>query len=272
MKLRNASIISSVLLILSLSSCVTYKKLTYMQYMSKLDNSIMTINNSDVSVTPAAYRLMPYDNLYIRVITPDPQWSEIFNSVPTGGGGALTQESAALMGYLVDERGYIELPFAGKLEVANKPLSVIKVELDSIFKKYVNDASITVRMVNNYISIIGEVRAPGRYTITHDRTNVFEALSMAGDMTEYGKRQNVQLIRPSPDGPVISEFSLLDKNILSSELYYIMPNDIIYVPPLRARTFQVNSSTYSLILSSIATILTSVTTLYLIFGINQGSN
>jgi polysaccharide export outer membrane protein len=254
---------------LILSSCVTHKKLTYLQYSDKLDNPIMPFNNTEITVTPSAYKIMPYDNIFIRVITPDPKWSEIFNSVPTGGGSALTQESAALLGYIVNDNGYIELPYAGKLEVAGKTLYEIKVKLDSIFKNYVNDASITVRMVNNYVSIIGEVRQPGRYPLTRDRLNVFEALSMAGDMNEYSYRQKVQLIRPSPNGPIVKEFSLTDRSILTSDYFYIMPNDIIYAQPLKGRSFQINSSTYSLILSSIATILSSVTTLFVIFGYNK---
>jgi polysaccharide export outer membrane protein len=105
--------------------------------------------------------------------------------------------------------------------------------------------------------------------LTRDRLNVFEALSMAGDMNEYSYRQKVQLIRPSPNGPIVKEFSLTDRSILTSDYFYIMPNDIIYAQPLKGRSFQINSSTYSLILSSIATILSSVTTLFVIFGYNK---
>lgn len=258
-----------ILLIFLMSSCVTHKKLTYLQYANKSDNSIIPITDSRITITPSEYKVMPFDNLYIRIITPDPQWSEIFNSVPTGGGSSITEESAALLGYLVDVNGCIEIPYAGKLEVAGKTLPEIKVNLDSTFKKYISDASITVRMVNNYVSIIGEVRAPGRYPLTRNRINIFEALSMAGDMNEFGKRQKVQLIRPSPNGPLIKEFSLTDRGILTSEYFYIMPNDIIYAEPLKGRSFQINSSTYSLILGSIATILSSVTTLFFIFGYNS---
>ncbi len=198
---------------------------------------------------------MPYDNLYIRVITPDPQWSALFNTMPVGAGGAVTQESAGSIGYSVDVDGKIEIPFVGKIEVAGKTLSEIKVELDSIFKNYVTDAAITVRLVNNYVSIIGEVMRPGRYPLTKDRVNIFEALSMAGDMSEYSNRQKVQLIRPSPYGPVIKEFSLSDRSILSSELYYVMPNDIIYAIPMQGRTFQSNTSLYTLFLTTITTAL-----------------
>jgi polysaccharide export outer membrane protein len=232
----------------------------------------MPVINNITNVTPLAYKLMPYDILYINVATPDPQWSALFNIGSEGSSGSLTVESAALSGYSVDEYGYIELPYIGRLEVADKTLSEIKVNLDSTLKSYVADASITVKLVNNYVSIIGEVNSPGRYPLTKYQLNVFEALSMAGDISSYGDRQKVQLIRQTHYGPIVKEFSLNDRSILASDLFYIMPNDIIYVLPLRARTFQINSSTYSLILSSIAVILTSITTLLLLFGYNPYSS
>lgn len=242
-----------VLSILLLGSCVSRKKLAYINYSDKSDKSLVYGDETRTPVTPSAYKLMPYDNLYIRVNTPDPQWSAIFNTEV--GSGGVTQESVALTGYPIDEMGKIEIPFVGKLHVGGKTLPQVRVELDSVFKKYVTDYAITVRLVNNFVSILGEVRSPGRYPIDKDRLNIFEALSMAGDLSDFGDRQKIQLIRPSVYGPVIKEFSLADRSILTSELYYIMPNDIIYVKPISGRTFQVNSPIYSLFLSTITTAL-----------------
>jgi len=253
--MRSLIILIPLSIILILSSCVSRKKLTYLKYSDKSAEYDLTKPEAKISVTPAAYKIMPYDNLYIRVITPDPQWSALFNIMPVGAGGAVTEESAGLFGYPVDVDGKIEIPFVGKIEAAGKTLSEIKTELDVIFKNYVTDASITVRLVNNYVSILGEVNRPGNYPLTKDRINIFEALSLAGDLSEYSNRQKIQLIRPSPYGPVIKEFSLSDRSILVSEFYYIMPNDIIYAQPIKGRSFQVNSYIYSLLLSSITTVL-----------------
>jgi polysaccharide export outer membrane protein len=215
----------------------------------------MPESNVLIHVTPSAYKIMPYDNLFIRVITPDPQWSEMFNVGLTRQSGTVTQESASLLGYPVDDDGNIEIPYLGKVKAAGRTLSEIKVELDSTFKNYVTDAVITLRLVNNNISLLGEVRRPGRYPITKDRLNVFEALSMAGDMGEFSNRQKIQLIRPSQYGPMVREFSLSDRSILSSEFYYLMPNDIIYVKPVSGRMFAYNNSIYSLFLNTITTAL-----------------
>jgi polysaccharide biosynthesis/export protein len=233
-------------------SCVSNKKLTYLQYSGERD-----FQERDIStfVTPETYKLIPYDILFVRVITPDPQWSEIFNVMATGQGGGLTGESAALMGYPVDDEGNIEMPYIGKVPVGGKTIAETKVTLDSVFKNYLNDAALTVRLVNNYVSIVGEVNMPGRYPLTKDRINVFEALSLAGDLSEMSNRQRVQLIRPSSYGPVVKEFSLNDRSILTSEFYYIMPNDVLYAEPLKGRSFQVNAPVWTLFLSTITSAL-----------------
>lgn len=251
--MRGSVILVTFSIILTLSSCVSKKKLTYLQYSDKTVDYSIIDDEKMISVTPSAYKLMPYDNLYIRVLTPDPQYSELFNA--NFGTGTITQESAGLSGYSVDIDGNIELPYVGKVKVAGKTLSEVKMDLDSIFTKYVTDGSIIVRLVNNTVSVLGEVRSPGRYVIIKDRLNVFEALALAGDLSEYSNRQKVMLIRPSPYGPVIKEFSLTDRSILASELYYILPNDVLYAMPIQGRVFTTNSSIYSLFLSTITTAL-----------------
>jgi polysaccharide export outer membrane protein len=251
--MRYSIILISLSIILILSSCVSRKKLTYLQYSDNSVDNAVSAGVGRTSVTPTTYKIMAYDNLYIRVLTPDPQYSALFN-VAVGTGG-LTQESAALSGYSVDTDGNIELPYVGKVSVAGKTLSEVKVDLDSIFKNYVADAALTIKLVNNAVSVIGEVNAPGRYIIYKDRINVFEALSLAGDLSVYSNRQKVQLIRSSPYGPIVKEFSLADRSILTSEFYYVMPNDIIYAMPMQARSFLVNSSVYSLFFTTITTAL-----------------
>lgn len=229
--------------------------MTYLQFSGTSGHDDRRMEDNRISVTPSAYKILPYDNLYIRVITPDPQWSVLFNTMPVGAGGAVTEESAGLFGYTVDSEGRIEIPFVGKIEVGGKTLSEIKTSLDTIFQQYLTDAAITIRLVNNYVSVIGEVRMPGRYILTKDRVTIFEAIAMAGDIEEFGNRQRIQLIRPSPYGPLVKEFSLADRSILSSEFYYVMPNDVIYTMPMNGRTFQVNSSFWSLFLSTLTSAL-----------------
>ena len=235
-----------ILFVFTLNSCVTKKKLSYLSYSGDMQSKDMAFVGGELRVNPSVYKVMPYDNLYISILSPDPKWSEIFNSGP--GGGMVTEESAVFQGYSVDIEGFIEIPFVGKVKVIGESLAEIKTKLELTFSSYVKDASIRVRLVNNHVSIVGEVRTPGRYPLVKDRINIFEVLAMAGDLSEYSNRGKIQLIRPTEYGPIVKEFTLSNRSILNSEYYYIMPNDIIYVPPLKGKTFQMNSAIYSILL------------------------
>lgn len=269
MKPRHVIIMFLISIALIQNSCVSHKKLTYLQYSVGLDQPALLESNVLLHVTPATYRIMPFDNLFIRVMTPDPQWSAIFNMGSSGQGGAVTEESASLLGYPVDNDGNIEIPYVGRMKVGGSTLQEIKAALDSTFKTYLSDAAITIRLVNNFVSIIGEVNSPGRYPLTKDRVNIFEALATAGDLNAYSDRRKIQLIRPSSYGPIIREFSLTDRSILTSEYFYILPNDIIYAQPIKGRNFQMNSSVYSTIMGSLTSILSLVTTFFVIIGYNR---
>ena len=207
----------TILIAVSLASCVTNEKLTYMQYET----------NSGKMPEQSVYKLMPYDNIFIRVVTPDPQWSAMFNTMPvTTTSITVTEQSADLVSYVVDGEGYIELPYAG-----------------------------TVKMVNNYVSLLGEFQRPGRYPIYKDRLNIFQAIAMAGDLTNFGNRKKLQMIRQTPSGNIVKEFSLLDRSILSSEYFYVMPNDVIYSQPIKGKFFRLDAFPYTVILSTITTFL-----------------
>lgn len=242
-------------ILIAMASCITHSKLTYLQLAEALTDTIRQISDTIVPVTPSAYKIKPFDNIYIRVVTPDPQWSDMFNTIPTTAVITISEQSAQLLSYPVDVDGTIKLPYAGKLLVAGKTLSEIQEDLEKLLRNYVTDAAVSVKMVNNYVSVIGEVRLPGRYPIYKDRMNIFEAVALAGDLSEYSDRQKLQVIRSTEKGNAIREFSLASRDIMSSELFYVMPNDVIYVQPMKGKFFQMNAFPYSVILSSITTFI-----------------
>jgi polysaccharide export outer membrane protein len=247
MKVNHLLITISVSVLLT--SCVTNKKLTYLQYKGISNDTIKP-------VTPSDYKLMPYDNLYIRVVTPDPQWSAMFNTLPvTSYNMSVTEQTADLISYPVDSYGFIQLPYAGRIKVAGKTLEMVTAQVQTILKSYVTDAAVTVKMVNNYVNLIGEVQRPGRYPIYKDRMNIFQALAMGGDLNEYSNRQKIQLIRQTLDGNIIKEFNLNDRSIMASEYFYVMPNDVIYARPMKGKFFRLDTFPYSVILSTITTFI-----------------
>jgi polysaccharide biosynthesis/export protein len=233
---------------LALTSCVTNKKLTYLQYSHGRENHMIKPDN------PAEYTILPYDNLFIKVVTPDPQWSTMFNTMPVSTSSiTVTEQSADLVSYSVDGAGYISLPYAGKIKVAGKTLSMITEDVDKALKGYIADASVTVKMVNNYISLLGEFQHPGRYPLYKERLNIFQALAMGSDLSVFSDRQKIQVIRQTNEGNIIKEFTLTDRSIMASEFFYVMPNDVFYAKPIKGRFFKMNEFPYSVILSTITT-------------------
>ena len=240
---------SSVIMILALASvaCVTNKKLTYLQYEGYPTDTIST-------VTPSEYKVLPFDNLFIRVVTPDPALSVMFNTLPaTNSSVSSTEQSADLLSYPVDKDGNIHLPYAGIIPVAGKTLNAISADIESSLKNYIADPAVMVKMINNYVSLVGEVRKPGRYPIYKDRLNIFQALAMGGDLGNYSDRRKIQIIRPASGGNLVREFCLSDRSILSSEFFYVMPNDVIYAKPMKGKFFHMDQFPYALIISTITT-------------------
>ncbi len=231
---------------LLMNSCVTPKKITYLQVYPES-------KYSGEYVAPETYKIQPNDNLYIRISTPDPRLSDIFNPMPQGSTMRLDEGSATLMSYPVQLDSTVEIPYIGAIAVAGKTLSEANDAIKTVALDYVSDVSVTVRLVNNYVSILGEVRAPGMYPIYKERLTIFQALAMAGDMDIYSDRFQLSLIRPTGEGTVVKEFDLTDKNIVDSEFYYVMPNDVIYAKPMKGKFFALDQFTIPMILSTITT-------------------
>lgn len=235
--------------LLFFASCVTSEKTTYLQ-------DYPTSAFADSTFVPVDYHIQVGDNLFIRVVTPDPRWSEMFNTIPTAAAGvSVTAQSVDLLSYAVKPNGTVDIPYLGEVEIVGLTLHEVKEELVVLLEEYVTDPAITVKLVNNFISILGEVRAPGLYPIYKDQLNIFQALSMAGDINEYGNRYEVSILRRVGETAVVKEFDLTDKKILNSEFYYVMPNDVIYAKPMKGKFFAMNQFPFALILTSVTTFI-----------------
>ncbi len=230
---------------LLLSSCVTTKKTTYLQGVPA-DDPIKTIQ-------PEAYKVQVSDNLFVKVSTPDPKWAAMFNSLPANNNSiTITEQAADLISYNVLPNGTINMPYVGEIEVAGKTLQEINAILKDALQDYITDFDITVKLVNNYVSLIGEVTVPGRYPIYKDQLTIFQAIAMANDMDVYSNRFKVQIIRETPEGTTIKHFDLTKQDILSSEYYYVQPNDVIYAQPMKGKFFKMESFPFATIFSAIS--------------------
>lgn len=226
-----------------LASCQSYKKVPYLQDSGEVQRAVAEAKLYDA-------RIMPKDLLTIVVSCADPELAEPFNltvATPVSASQNNLTSQPALQQYLVDNRGNIEFPILGTLHIGGLTKGEAETLIKGKLSDYIKESPIvTVRMANYKISVIGEVNAPGTFTISNEKVNLFEALAMAGDMTVYGLRDNVRLIREDADGH--QHIITLDMNradIVQSPYYYLQQNDILYVTPnkTKAKTADISTST-----------------------------
>lgn len=245
-----------------LSSCGSPKNVAYLQNSDYID-----FNRSEYLYDA---RIMPKDILTITVNTVNPEASAPFNLVvstelSTGVAGRNLGSSRALQTYLVDNNGCIEFPVLGTIEVGGLTKSMCEKLLHDKIKPYLNAAEnpvVTVRMSNYKISVLGEVARPGMFTVGNEKINILEALAQAGDLTIYGVRDNVKLIRENANGKKeIHTLNLNDANIISSPYYYLQQNDIVYVEPNKVKAQNSTVGQTTTLWFSATSILISLTSL-----------
>ena len=227
-----------------LTSCTSYKSVPYLQNSQSFDESIVS------SLFDA--KIMPKDQITITVNTTDPLAAAPFNlTVQSNVTNTLTNRTAttqaSLMSYLVANDGTIDFPILGTLYVGGKTKYEVEAMLQERLKTYLNERPVVnVRMANFKISVLGEVTAPGEFTISKEKVNVLEALALAHDMTIWGRRDNVKLIREHANGThQIIELNLNDASIVNSPYYQLQQNDILYVTPneTKAKNSDIGQST-----------------------------
>jgi polysaccharide export outer membrane protein len=225
------------------TSCVPLKQLSYFNDLNEL---------TEPGANPRTQKIiMPFDRLYIKVISIDAQTNQIFGATEEQRSGM----SNGILGYLVDESGNINFPFVGNINVGSLTCAKAAEKIQKALDDYVAKTSVTVKYIDNQVTIMGEVLHQGVYSFIQDKLNIYEALGLGGGLTQYGDRKKIILIRN--EGPKIMHYrlDLSDSQIASKDYYYILPNDVIIVEPLRALSSSYQNITYTTILSSITTLI-----------------
>lgn len=247
------------------ASCQSYKKVPYLQ-----NSEVVSQANQQESLYDA--KIMPKDLLTIVVSCTSPELAMPFNltvasPVSVSTSNLTTTTQPVLQQYLVSNEGTVDFPVLGELKLGGLTKKEAEQLIVEKLKPYIKETPIvTVRMVNYKISVIGEVARPGTFTISNEKVNLLEALAMAGDMTVWGVRDNVKLIREGADGK--QEIITLDMNkaeTILSPYYWLQQNDIIYVTPnkAKARNSDIGNSTSlwfsaTSILVSLASLLVTI--------------
>lgn len=252
---------SLFLLLFLFAACQSYKKVPYLQ-----DAEVVLYGVQNEQLYDA--KIMPKDLLTIVVSCTSPELAAPFNlTVATSTGLSTTSITAqsVLQQYLVDNEGKVDFPVLGELKLGGLTKKQAEKMIIDKLKPYIKETPIvTVRMVNYKISVIGEVAHPGTFTISNEKVNLLEALAMAGDMTVYGLRDDIKLIREDANGK--QEIIPLDLNkaeTILSPYYWLQQNDIVYVTPnkAKARNSDIGNST-SLWFSATSILISIASLLY----------
>ena len=238
--------------------CTSYKNSIYMQNSEVLE----VLKQQEKAYE---YRVMPKDELTITISTSDAAASAPFyrkiGQDRSQVNNIQGMNNAKLLDYLVDNEGYIDYPGLGKLKVNGLTTRECEALMRDELQKYLNEVpNVTVRVSNFKVSVLGEVNKPGTFLVTDEQINVFQALALAGDMTLFSRRQDVQLMRADANGKLNTIcLDLTDANITASPYFYLQQNDILYVKPTKMKvysnTFNNNSSMWLGLLSTIASFI-----------------
>jgi polysaccharide biosynthesis/export protein len=233
-----------------LSSCITHRNITYIQDENPAVNAFEEAKVGE-------YTLKPDDELYIQISSLDDAAANIFynTSQQVFSIGTIQPYGASLLSYSVDKNGYLRLPVIGELYVKDKTIMQVSDMVKDSLTNVLSQPVVSIKLVNRFVSVIGEVKIPGHYVFSQDKITLFDALSMAGDITDYGSRKDVILIRNENGQNSKIKVDLTKSELLASNYYYLRPNDIVYVKPLRKKFWNLKEFPYTIILSTITTAL-----------------
>jgi polysaccharide biosynthesis/export protein len=242
------SLIVLITLIGLLTSCVTQKNLEYMQDKNK---DIRKFYEAEIP----EYRLKPNDELYIQISSLDEGAATMFSSSKelAYNVGTIQPYGASLLSHSVDAEGFLSLPVIGRIQVNEKTLSEVREILKDSLNHVLNQPVVSVKLVNRYVSVLGEVRNPGHFAIAQEKFSIYDAIALAGDITVFGNRNQVTLVRNENGQNIRVNVDLNRSDILESGYYNLRPNDVIYVKPLRKRFWGFDQFPFAIILSTITT-------------------
>jgi len=240
--------LTTLLTLVILSSCVSQRKVEYLQDRNKNIKAFKEGEFPD-------YRLKPNDELYIQINSLDEAASNIFSNgrQESTNVGSIEPYGASLLSYSIDKEGYLLLPVIGKILAKDKTPSELSIILKDSLNHILNQPIVSVKLVNRYVSVLGEVKNPGHFPYAQDKLTIYDALGLAGDITDYGNRNKVILIRNMNGENFRVNVDITRSEILASEYYNLRPNDIVYVKPLRNKFWGMRQFPFTILFSTLTT-------------------
>ena len=235
------------LLLLLCFSCRPSRSLVYFKDLKESENYRTTVTNAEV------LRFQPGDLLSIRVSSLNRESDELFNQSSKQSAINVGLNGTPLdNGYLVDSAGYANFPVVGKVKLGGLTNEEATARMTTAVSTYVKSPLVSIRLLNFSITVIGEVNRPSTFQVPSGRINILEALGLAGDMTAYGQRENVLLVRERNHVRSTTRLNLNKKELLNSPYFYLQQNDVVYVAPDRLKEVQASTNTRTVTIITIA--------------------
>jgi len=250
--LKLNSLLMLLLAAIMFSSCVSLKKINYIQDAAKYQQGEIIEFKNEVSPD---YKVKPGDNLFVDVKSLDTKNMNPFETNQQVAYQNNSEMSVYLNSHMVTDSGYITFPVIGKFQVAGLTINQIKNNMQEVINDFYQLTTVTVKLVNFKISLLGEFVRPGTFLVYQENINIFQALSMGGDLSPYANKGKVKIIRKTENGSSVHYVNLLRADVLQSPYYYLQPDDIIYVEPLKSKNYAFTAFPYSIVLSTITTTL-----------------
>jgi polysaccharide biosynthesis/export protein len=226
------------------SGCVSQKKSRLIR-----DLTVQMSGTSFENKKLTTYHIQSGDHLYIKILSVDPKTSKFFQ---TDMPALMNPTYLYLNSYVVDEEGYIAFSFIEKMQVKGLTIEQVRIQLQKTISDYFKEASVIVRLVNYQVAVLGEVNIPGNFTIDKDQINLFQAVGMAAGFKQYADLKKIKIIRQTQVGSEVYVVDATQKDILQSDYYYLLPNDIVYVEPRSAKSFALDKLDYGIFLSMLS--------------------
>ncbi|HRN36320.1 MAG TPA: polysaccharide biosynthesis/export family protein [Flavobacteriales bacterium] len=243
----------ALLMLSLLASCVGKRSINYL-HDNSLSNTSKLFPNRKFE-----YRIQVNDVLSIRVLGLDEVNARLFNVEAINTSLSLNEAALYVNGFSVDKTGNVQLPSVGKVKLAGLTVNEAQDALQRKINEYFANATVILKLVSFRVSVLGEVRQPGTYFVYNNQITLLEALSQAGGPAEMADKRHVTLMRQSDQGTQALYIDLGSTDVLSSEYYYLLPNDVVYVPSLRARPQRMNLELLSILFAAISSAALIVT-------------
>lgn len=248
----------ALMLVLAAGSCVPIKKTSYVQDDKSMQ--VQQMDNMYFIDEPTDDRIRPGDELYIKVSSAD-EGETAFND-----GSSDRMFDPSVISYTVDEEGYIKLPYVNRIKLSGLSLVEASDSMEKELAQYLYFPSVFVRFVNNKVTILGEVFNPGVYVFNYKSINILQAIGYAGDISIFGNRKNVLIVRDEGDYRSKHKIDLTSDELLTSKYYMVKSNDIIYVEPLKSKKWGMEEFPYDLLFSMVS--LTIVVLTFMVTYLN----